>query len=44
MGSTAEPPQFAPPLCPGIMIVPCRLGGVYRPSLRDARKISRTFA
>src|SRR6185503_5887251 len=44
IGSTAELPQFAPPLCPGSMIVPPRLGGVYNPSLRDERKISRTLA
>src|SRR5690606_5413622 len=41
-GSTAPLPQFAPPLWPGIMIVPCRLGGVYSPSFRDERRISRT--
>src|SRR5512143_1017211 len=43
-GSTAELPQFAPPLCPGSMIVPCMLGGVYRPSLREERRIARTLA
>src|SRR5262249_43332543 len=26
-GSTADNPQFAPPLLPGIWMVPCRLGG-----------------
>src|SRR5690606_25532085 len=43
-GSTATLPQFAPPLWPGIITVPRRLGGVYRPSLRYVRKISRTFS
>src|SRR5206468_3660001 len=40
-GSTAELPQLAPPLLPGIWIVPRILGGVNRPSLRDSRRSSR---
>src|SRR5678815_2347240 len=41
LGSTAELPQFAPPLFPGISIVPRRLGGVNSPSLRDSRSNCR---
>src|SRR6476659_1642524 len=33
VGSTADKPQFAPPLLPGISMLPCRLGGVNRPLL-----------
>ena len=36
-GSTAELPQFAPPLWPGIWIEPLMLGGVNSPSLREPR-------
>ena len=35
VGSTAELPQFAPPLCPGNSIEPFMLGGVNNPSLRE---------
>src|ERR1700689_1700412 len=40
VGSTAELPQFAPPLLPGNWIVPRMLGGVNIPSLRDSRSNS----
>src|SRR5258707_94361 len=32
VGSTDAPPQFAPPLLPGISTVPRKLGGVNSPS------------
>src|SRR5260370_41819730 len=35
-GSHAAPPQFTPPMLPGKEIVPRKLGGVNRPSLRRA--------
>src|SRR6185503_11314093 len=43
-GLIAELPQFAPPLCPGISIDPCMLGGVNTPSLRHFFRLSRTPA
>src|SRR5260370_35372526 len=43
-GSTAELPQLAPPLWPGISIVPRRLGGVNTPSLRELFSNSRNDA
>src|ERR1700722_16026725 len=33
-GSTAPPPQLAPPAIDGRKTDPCNVGGVYRPSLR----------
>src|SRR5688572_14209785 len=39
-GSTAERPQFVPPLWPGIWTEPRRLGGVNSPSLRQPLKAS----
>src|SRR5438093_9690305 len=41
LGLTAELPQLAPPLLPGIWIVPRMLGGVNNPSFRDSRRSSR---
>src|SRR5690242_15054016 len=43
-GFTATPPQFAPPLWPGNEIVPRKLGGVYKPSLREFLSNSRILA
>src|SRR5690349_23076569 len=43
-GSTAAPPQFAPPLLPGICTVPRKLGGVNSPSLRALSIMSRKRA
>src|SRR6202043_2042005 len=40
-GFTATLPQFAPPLWPGMEIVPRKLGGVYKPSLREFLSNSR---
>src|SRR5580765_4787777 len=42
VGSTADRPQFDPPLWPGISIVPFKLGGVNKPSLRKFLKAART--
>src|SRR5712671_1191395 len=44
VGSTPELPQFAPPLLPGICMVPLRLGGVNKPSLCQVCSISLTLA
>src|SRR5580693_8526149 len=43
-GSTAELPQLAPPLLPGICTVPFRLGGVNKPSLRQVWSMVLTWA
>src|SRR5580704_18871143 len=43
-GSTAELPQVAPPEFPGICTVPCRLGGVKIPSLRNILNSCRILA
>src|SRR5216684_768055 len=43
-GFTATPPQFAPPLWPGMEMVPRKLGGVYKPSLREFLSTSRILA
>src|ERR1039457_2227999 len=44
VGSTAAPPQLAPPLLPGICTLPRKLGGVNNPSLRALRIMSRKRA
>src|SRR5438105_4476565 len=43
-GSIAAPPQFAPPLLPGIWIVLRPLGGVKRPWFEALRMSSRNLA
>src|SRR5271154_5511304 len=43
-GSAAGLPQLAPPLFPGISIVPIRLGGVNNPSFREVINRSRNAA
>src|SRR5215472_1960918 len=43
-GSTAAPPQLAPPLLPGICTVLRVLGGVNRPSFRALKISSRYLA
>src|SRR5215469_14110336 len=39
-GSYAALPQFTPPTLPGACTVPCKLGGVKIPSLREAAILS----